>query len=569
MSEDVIIGIDLGTTNSTVGVVDSGFPILLADREGNRLMPSAVWREGEELEVGHPALRRRAVAGVVTSVKRLMGSTRKVAGRSPEEVSADILATLREIAEFRLEVPIQKAVITVPAYFNESQRGATKRAGELAGLEVVRLLSEPTAAALAYGLDKLEDAKKVAVYDLGGGTFDVSILEMTEGQFEVLATAGDTRLGGDDFDQLIAREAGVSREGLSAIELARVREEAERVKIALSDSEEVTFRLPFFGPDGEGGLEAIVTRENFERELGPLLDRTEVCCRRAMSDAGLGAEDIEVVVLAGGSTHTPAVRRRVESIFGAKKMAEGVDPDESVGLGAAIQGGILSGAVRKVVLLDVTPLSLGIETVGGLMNVLISRNTTIPCKAGEMFTNAVAGQQSMRVRVMQGERELAQDNWELGSLEVPFTPAGKGQARVGVQFSLDANGLLEVLARDVATGQDTLLQIDSAAVDVADDAVEQMVSESVDHAFADMRARVYVEAKLKAEELLAALGPALQIVASDLAEEELLEVRAAEKAVRDELAATEDNGALLKAAVETLDEATERIAALVVEKMMG
>lgn len=567
MEEDVIIGIDLGTTNSTVGVVDSGFPILLADREGYRLTPSAVWRDGETVEVGRSALRRRAMGGVVTSVKRLMGTTQQAGGRSPEEVSADILRTLREIAEFRLGLPVQKAVITVPAYFNEGQRAATKRAGELAGLEVVRLLSEPTAAALAYGLNKLEEAKKVAVYDLGGGTFDVSILEMQDGQFEVLATAGDTRLGGDDLDLVIAMLAGIEAKSLSEVDLARIREEAERVKIVLSEKDEATFRLPFFGPDGEAGVEVVVTREAFQNACKALLDRTEACCRRAMSDAGMQPEEVEAVVLAGGSTRIPAVRNRVESIFGEKIVA-GVDPDESVGLGASIQGGILSGAVRQVVLLDVTPLSLGIETVGGLMNVLISRNTTIPCKAGELFTNVMAGQQSMRLRVLQGERELAKDNWELGSLEVPFTLAGKGQARVGVQFSLDANGLLEVLARDVATGQDTLLQIESAAVDVSDESVEQMVSESVDHAFADMRARVYVEAQLKAEELLAAIGPALAIVASDLDQEELAAVQAAEMAVKDELAGEENDGARLKAAVESLDKATERIAALVVEKMM-
>lgn len=568
MKEEVIIGIDLGTTNSTVGVVDSGFPILLADREGERLTPSAVWRDGETVEVGRGALRRRAMGGVITSVKRLMGTTQVVGGQTPEEVSAEILKTLRSIAEFRLDKAIQKAVITVPAYFNESQRAATKRAGELAGLEVVRLLSEPTAAALAYGLDKLDDAKKVAVYDLGGGTFDVSVLEMREGQFEVLATAGDTRLGGDDFDLLIAATVGIEVDDLSEIDLARVREEAERVKFVLSESEEATFRLPFFGSNGEGGLEVVISRASFETALKPLLDRTEACCRRAMSDAGLQPDDIEAVVLAGGSTRVPSVRSRVDAIFGEKIVA-GVDPDESVGLGAAIQGGILSGAVRKVILLDVTPLSLGIETVGGLMNVLISRNTTIPCKAGEMFTNAVAGQQLMRVRVLQGERELAKDNWELGSVEVPFDSVGKGQARVGVQFSLDANGLLEVLARDVATGKDTVLKIDSAAVDVSDETVEQMVSESVDHAFADMRARVYVEAKLKAEELLASIAPALAIVSSDLEEAELEAVQLAEKEVRAELAGSGQDGARLKAAVEALDVATERIAALVVEKMMG
>ena len=568
MSEEVILGIDLGTTNSAVGVVDSGFPILLADEDGDRLTPSAVWYEGGEVEVGRRALRRRGMGGVITSVKRLMGSSQSVAGKSPEEVSAEILKKLKRIAEERLSAPISKAVITVPAYFNEAQRGATKRAGELAGLEVVRLVSEPTAAALSYGLGKLDEAKKVAVFDLGGGTFDVSLLEMRAGQFEVLATAGDTRLGGDDFDRILADMAGVTNsQQLSEGDYGRIMQEAERVKFSLSESEESVFRVPFLEGASVSGVEKLIKREDFEKRLEPFLSKTESYCRRAMADAGLQPEEVEVVVLAGGSTRVPAVQRKVEEIFG-REVVSGVDPDESVGLGAAIQAGIISGAVREVVLLDVTPLSLGIETVGGLMNVLIPRNTTIPCKAGEMFTNAVIGQKAMKVRVMQGERELARDNWELGSVEVPFVAAGKGQARVGVQFSLDANGLLEVLARDTETGKDTILKIESAAVDVADETVEQMVSESVEHAFADMSARVFTEARLKAEELLAAIGPALTEVGSVLDESELVEVKQAEAAVREQLDGEEENGAQLKAAVEHLDQATERLATLVVEKAM-
>ena len=569
MSEQLIIGIDLGTTNSAVGVVESGFPILLADAEGSRLTPSAVWfgeDAGDEVEVGRTALRRRALGGVITSVKRLMGSNESVAGRSPEEVSAEILKTLKGVAEARLGQEVKQAVVTVPAYFNEAQRGATQRAGELAGLEVVRLLSEPTAAALAYGLDKLGEDKRVAVYDLGGGTFDVSILELRSGQFEVLATAGDTRLGGDDFDAALVLEVGVELEGLTDGERGRILEEAERVKLALSESEEAVFRVPFL--DG-GGVEQTISRVRFEELIEPLLKRTEACCRRAMSDAGVGPEDVEAVVLAGGSSRVPAVKARVEAIF-EREVVEGVDPDETVGLGAAIQAGIISGAVREVVLFDVSPLSLGVETVGGLMNVLIPRNTTIPCKAGEMFTNAAAGQSTMKVRVLQGERELAQDNWELGVVEVPFEVAEKGQARVGVQFSLDASGLLEILARDTATGRDTFLKIESAAVDVADSQVERMVSESVDHAFEDMSARVFVEAQLKAEELLAALGPALAEVGDVLSEEDLREVKEAEEGVKKELASEERSGALLKAAVEELDQATEQLAALVVERaLMG
>lgn len=568
MSEELIVGIDLGTTNSAVGVVESGFPILLADEEGSRLTPSAVWfgKKGE-IEVGVQARRRRGMGGVVTSVKRLMGTGATAANRSPEEVSAEVLKQLKAIAETRLEKEVRKAVVTVPAYFNEAQRGATKRAGELAGLEVVRLLSEPTAAALAYGLDKLGEEKRVAVYDLGGGTFDVSILELRAGHFEVLATAGDTRLGGDDFDEVILAAAGVNLAELTESDRGRVLDEAERVKFLLSESEEAVFRVPFLqGKEGEG-IEKKITRESFEAGIEPLLKKTIVCCRRALADVNLQPEEIEAVVLAGGSTRVPLVKSRVEEVFG-REAAEGVDPDETVALGAAIQAGIISGAVREVVLLDVTPLSLGIETVGGLMNVLIPRNTTIPCKAGELFTNAIAGQSAMKIRILQGERELAQDNWELGEVEVPFVAAAKGQARVGVQFALDASGLLEVLARDTATGKDTVLTIESAAVDVADARVEEMVSESVDHAFEDMSARVFVEAKLKAEELLSALGPALVEVGEVLLPEDLATVQEAEKAVRRELDSEEQSGAQLKAAVEALDQATEALAAQIVERAM-
>ena len=562
---ELIIGIDLGTTNSAVGVVESGFPILLANEDGERLTPSAIWfGESGETEVGVKARRRRALGGVVTSVKRLMGTEQKVEGRTPEEASAEILQELKKIAEQRLEKEVKKAVITVPAYFNEAQRGATQRAGEMAGLEVVRLLSEPTAAALAYGLDKSGDAQRVVVYDLGGGTFDVSILEMKDGQFEVLATAGDTSLGGDDFDQILVEIAGISWAGLSTSDEGRVLEEAERVKFVLSEKEKAVFRVPFL--NGEV-VEKVIRREDFERGIQELLARTESCCRRAMSDARIEPSGIQSVVLAGGSTRIPAVRQRVEKIFG-QEAKEGIDPDETVALGAAIQAGIISGAVRDVVLLDVTPLSLGIETVGGLMNVLIPRNTTIPCKAGEMFTNAISGQKEMSIRILQGERELAKDNWELGVVELPFQPAEKGQARVGVQFSLDASGLLEVLARDTATNEDTILTIESSAVDVEDSKVERMVSESVDHAFSDMSARVFVEAKLKAEELLAALEPALAEVGSLFSTEELASVREAESEVRAQLKSSEQNGAHLKAAVEQLDQATEQLAALVVEKAL-
>ncbi|MFD0893427.1 Hsp70 family protein [Luteolibacter ambystomatis] len=583
---DIILGIDLGTTNSAVGVVDSGFPILLADEDGRRITPSAVWfgKDGGS-EIGRKALRRRALepGRVVTSVKRLMGRrfgeetefpvamARTADGgvtvldHTPEQVSAQILGELKRIAEWRLETAIHKAVITVPAYFNDAQRAATKRAGELAGLEVVRILNEPTAAALAYGLDKLSEKSRVAVYDFGGGTFDLSILEMQDGVFQVLATHGDTRLGGDDLDLALARRAAtlgnVEFDSLDAAARVKLVEEAERVKCALSSSEEAAFRVPFY--DGANSLETAVVRADFEAVAAPWIARTLRHCRQALADAALSPTDLDAVVLVGGSTRIPAVRAAVAECFNREPDVS-QHPDEAVALGATIQAGVISGALRKMVLLDVTPLSLGIETFGGLMNVLIPRNTTIPCKAGEMFTNAAAGQTSMRIRVLQGEREMSRDNWELGAFEVTFESLPKGQARVGVQFRIDENGILEVLARDVVTGKDTIVQIRSAAVDVDDIAVGKMVSESVEHAFEDMAERVFTEAKLKAEELLPAVEMVLaQGLATDV---ERSEIEAASTAVRDALS----SGAAtpLKQAVQKLDLATEALAARLVEKAM-
>ncbi|MEM1082756.1 MAG: Hsp70 family protein [Verrucomicrobiota bacterium] len=597
MSE-VIVGIDLGTTNSAVGVVESGFPILLANEEGKRITPSAVWYEEStsrraaastacpepgqpRIEVGAKALRRRALdAGrVVTSVKRLMGRRFgelqddrwemaraddggiEVLGRSPEEVSTEILRELKRVAEWRLESKVTKAVITVPAYFNDGQRAATKRAGELAGLEVVRVLNEPTAAALAYGLDKLEEKSRVAVYDFGGGTFDLSILEMQDGVFQVLATRGDTRLGGDDLDTVLA-EWIAECSGIEGLD-HRVMEEAERVKRGLSEKDEEVFRIPFL-EDG-GSAEQVVTREDFERLIQPLVRRTIDCCRAAMSDAGIGNSELDAVVMVGGSTRIPAVQKAVASCF-EREPDLSQHPDEAIALGAAIQAGVLSGAMRKMVLLDVTPLSLGIETFGGLMNVLIPRNTTIPCKAGEMFTNAVAGQGSMRIRVLQGEREMARDNWQLGDFDVAFEPAAKGRARVGVQFRIDENGLLEVLARDVETGRDTVLEITAAAVDVEDEQVEAMVSESVEHAFDDMAERVFTEARIKAEELLPAVDAVLSQGEELVTEEEVASIRAAAAEVRELLESGDANR--LKTAVQKLDRETEGVAARMVEKAM-
>lgn len=582
---DMILGIDLGTTNSAVGVVDSGFPILLANEEGRRITPSAVWvgKDGD-IEVGAKALRRRALEPdrVVTSVKRLMGRRMselgedfpvrveagaaglpQVLGKTPEAISAEILREMKRIAEWRLGVTVNKAVITVPAYFHDAQRAATKRAGELAGLEVVRILNEPTAAALAYGLDRLGEKSRVAVYDLGGGTFDLSILEMQEGVFQVLATHGDTRLGGNDLDRMLLDHV-LERSGIAEVDQAnrvRLTAEAERVKLALSDEAVAVFRVPFF--DGIRSLELEIQREDLDRLAVPWIAKTLRLCRQALADANFKAEDLNAVVVVGGSTRMPAVRRAVAELFG-RDPDFSQHPDEAIALGATIQGGVLSGSLRQMVLLDVTPLSLGIETFGGLMNVLIPRNTTIPCKAGEMFTNAVDGQTTMRVRVLQGEREMAKDNWDLGSFDVPFSPSPKGQTRVGVQFKIDENGILEALARDISTGFDTVLKIDSAAVNVDDSAVEAMVSASVEHAFADMAERVFTEAKIKAEELL----PAVEVVLNQgfAQEGERAEIESAVAEVKAALAAGSANP--LKKAVQRLDVATEALAARLVEQAM-
>jgi molecular chaperone DnaK len=568
MSEELIIGIDLGTTNSSVGVVDSGFPIILADGEGRRIMASAVYfpEDGEPV-VGQAALRSRALhpERVVTSVKRLMG--RRAAemegelpgGNSPEEVSALILKELKRTAEAALGSEVRRAVITVPAYFNDGQRNATKRAGEMAGLQVERIVNEPTAAALAYGLDKLKEKSRVAVYDLGGGTFDISILELNEGVFQVLATHGDTQLGGDDIDAALA--AAIGEEGD-----VRVVEAARDAKERLSSEEEVEVRVPFVS--GGKNLERTIARSDLEQLMAPLLERTRKHCLRVLADAKLAPEDLDEVILVGGSTRTPAVRELVRTIF-KKEPNLSQHPDEAVALGAAIQAGILSGAVRNMILLDVTPLSLGIETFGGLMNVIIPRNTTIPAKAGELFTNAVTNQESMLIRVLQGEREMARDNWDLGKLEIPFERGAKGSARVGVQFRIDENGILEVLGRDTATGEDRVMEVRDAAVDVDDEKVEAMIGESVDHAFEDMTERQWTEARLKSEELLPAVEAALGMAGNAVGEGAVLAIREAAEGVRAALGQSgkKDLGRL-KAANEALDAVTQELAAALVEQAL-
>ena len=587
-----IVGIDLGTTNSLIGIMEAGFPILLADADGERLTPSVVHvPHGGEPLVGGPAARMRAVnpAATIYSSKRFIGvrgdelrsddedvSYELVRSKNepvrlraggidylPEEIAALVLTKLKRDAEAALGRGVSRAVITVPAYFNDAQRSATKRAGELAGFTVERIVNEPTAAALAYGLNQLKSRAKIAVYDLGGGTFDVSILELNNGVFEVLSTNGNTRLGGDDIDTALIERLAEKSTASDPAAISRLREAAIDAKHRLSSELSTSIQIPFYA--GTDSYSYELSRDELEQLSRSVVERTRGHCVRALADAKLLAADLDDVILVGGVTRMPLVRKVVAEIFGRDPNVS-QNPDEAVALGATIQAGILSGAVRDVLLLDVTPLSLGIETFGGLMNVIIPRNSTIPVKAGEMFTTAVNNQRAMRIKVLQGEREMARDNWSLGEFELDFEPAPKGVARVGVQFEIDANGILHVLARDTKTGAEKIVEINSA-VDVSDEAVEAMIAESLDHAFEDMGERAWTEAKLKAEEMVGAVETALRVLEGEISPDENANVSELLAQLRAALASGELQR--LKKANEALDKATEPLAALLLERAMA
>ena len=510
-----VIGIDLGTTNSVVAVMEGGEPTVITNQEGSRLTPSVVGfsKNGERL-VGQLA-KRQAVSNpdrTVSSIKRHMGTSYKVEidskKYSPEEISAMVLQKLKNDAEKYLGETVTQAVITVPAYFSDSQRQATKDAGKIAGLEVLRIINEPTAAALAYGIDKTDD-HTVLVYDLGGGTFDVSILEMGDGVFEVLATNGDTHLGGDDFDQKIVdwlvsefkKQEGIDLSN-DKMAMQRLREAAEKAKIELSGVLTTNINLPFItaGADGPKHLDMDLTRAKFEEMTADLVERTMGPTRQAMADAGLSANDIQKVILVGGSSRIPAVQEAIKKFIG-KEPHRGVNPDECVAIGAAIQAGVLAGEVKDVLLLDVTPLSLGIETLGGVFTKIIDRNTTIPTSKKQVFSTATDNQPSVDIHVLQGEREMAADNKTLGRFELGGIPAApRGVPKIEVAFDIDANGIVNVSAKDLGTGKEQKITITSSG-SLNKDEVERMVKEAEANAEADKKRKESVEVRNQADSL--------------------------------------------------------------------